>query len=115
MMPSSNPSSELEKGFNAVEIDPTWDEEDKELKLLQAKQKALGTVAFIGQLYMKDLLPDEICRVCLLNVVSVSPTDLQIESTYQFLQIIGTKYGQDWKGTNSLLVQTLLFFFSLNS
>lgn len=45
--------SEFENGFNAVEIDPSWDEEDKELKLLQAKQKALGTVAFIGQLYMK--------------------------------------------------------------
>ena len=42
--------SEFENGFNAVEMDPSWSDEDKEMKLLHAKQKALGTVAFIGSI-----------------------------------------------------------------
>jgi DNA-binding PadR family transcriptional regulator len=72
------------------------------VKLLEAKQRALGTVAFIGQLYMKDLLPDKICRVCLINLVSVSPNDLQIESAYELLQIIGKKYDATEKGKSHL-------------
>merc|ERR1719499_1958314 len=89
--------TEFENGFKPVEIDPSLPQEEQEFKQLQAKQRALGTVAFIGQLYMKDLLPDKICRVCLINLVS-GPSDLQIESAYQLLLIIGKKYDGTERG-----------------
>lgn len=82
---------EFENGFKPVEIDPSLPQEEQEFKQLVAKQRALGTVAFIGQLYMKDLLPDKILKMCIINLVS-GPSDLQIESAYQLLLIIGKKY-----------------------
>merc|ERR1719361_2987335 len=64
--------------------------------------RALGTVQFIGQLYMKDLLPNKICRVCLINLVATNPTDLHVEAAYQLLLTIGKKYDSSDRGRTHL-------------
>lgn len=92
---------EFENVFKPVELSGV-SEEDRETKISQAKQRALGTVQFIGQLYMKDLLPDTICRVCLINLVSANPSDLQIENAYHLLLTIGKKYDSRDRGKHHL-------------
>lgn len=77
---------EFEKGFRAINL------KNEKIIFLNAKKVALGTVQFIGQLYNKGLLPDKICKVCLINLVQNNPDDLQIECAYRFLLTIGKKY-----------------------
>lgn len=94
--------NEFENVFKPQNFDDIEDSEERDLKILQAKLRALGTVQFIGQLYMKDLLPNKICRVCLINLVATNPTDLHVEAAYQLLLTIGKKYDSSDRGKTHL-------------
>eukprot|EP00494_Astrolonche_serrata_P002069 UN02075 len=62
----------------------------------------MGTVQFIGQLYNKDLLTNQICKFCLTSMVTNHPRDLEIECCYRMLLTIGEKYDATPQGKKHL-------------
>jgi len=83
---------QFENAYAPVSLDDITDPFEKEEKEAKARNSALGTVMFIGELYNKSLIPNKICTLCLKELImGEDPSDLQIESAYKLLLTTGKK------------------------
>lgn len=94
--------AEFYKVKRPVDVGNSTDPKEIKAKEATAKISALGTVEFIGELYKGELIPDGICKLCLVELTSGNPTDTQIECAYRMLLTIGKKYDSTESGKKHL-------------
>jgi len=78
------------------------DEENRNNAVIQAKLSATNSVEFIGHLYVKELLSNQIIHFVMEQLVTSNATDLQIECAYRLLLTMGKKYDTTDSGRRHL-------------
>jgi len=90
--------NEFEKGKRAVIITDDMDDADRANADIKAKKILMGTMKYIGELYLSDLLPSKIVRVCLKRLVlptASKPSEDDIEGACTLLATVGKMLDAD--------------------
>eukprot|EP00484_Ammonia_sp_Unknown_P010283 CAMPEP_0197072268 /NCGR_PEP_ID=MMETSP1384-20130603/210010_1 /TAXON_ID=29189 /ORGANISM="Ammonia sp." /LENGTH=970 /DNA_ID=CAMNT_0042511085 /DNA_START=86 /DNA_END=2995 /DNA_ORIENTATION=- len=88
--------TEFQKGKRKAVFTDEMDETDRENELIKQKKILMGTMKFIGQLYLKELLPSQIMTVCLRHLVGQQkPSEDDIEGACTLLETVGPTLDTD--------------------
>eukprot|EP00486_Rosalina_sp_Unknown_P008279 CAMPEP_0201594150 /NCGR_PEP_ID=MMETSP0190_2-20130828/191549_1 /ASSEMBLY_ACC=CAM_ASM_000263 /TAXON_ID=37353 /ORGANISM="Rosalina sp." /LENGTH=926 /DNA_ID=CAMNT_0048053643 /DNA_START=115 /DNA_END=2893 /DNA_ORIENTATION=+ len=90
--------TEFQKGKREAIITDDMDETDKENEMIKQKKILLGTMKFIGQLYLKELIPSKIMTVCLKHLIGQmqsKPSEDDVEGACTLLQTVGSTLDKD--------------------
>jgi len=83
---------EFQKGKRPPTITPEMDAQDIENETIKVKKILLGTMKFIGQLYLSDLLPPRVMTLCLKHLVlptGSKPTNDDVEGACTLMVTVG--------------------------
>jgi len=90
--------NEFEKGKRPVVITEDMDATDRDNAKIKVKKILMGTMKYIGELYLSHLLPSKIVRVCLKRLVAptaAKPTEDDIEGACTLLATVGKMLDED--------------------
>lgn len=100
--------TEFQKGKREAVITDEMDETDKENEVIKQKNILLGTMKFIGQLYLKQLIPSKIMTVCLKYLIGQfqsKPSEDDVEGACTLLQTVGSTLDNDSNVTKNELTK----------
>eukprot|EP01084_Bolivina_argentea_P064889 118288_1 len=89
---------EFQKGKRKTVFTSDMDKTDRDNEEIKQKKILLGTMKFIGQLYLKQLIPSKIMIVCLEHLVggmSGKPTEDDIEGACTLIETVGKTLDED--------------------
>ncbi len=82
--------AEFERGKREAKVVSGMDKTDIENEKIKQKRILMGTMKFIGHLYLVELLPFQIMTVCLKHLIlTVKPTQDDVEAACTLLNTVG--------------------------
>lgn len=89
---------QFQKGKRPPQFTDDMDAQDRENEKIKVKKILLGTMKFIGQLYLSHLLPHKVMTLCLKHLIAPpngKPTDDDVESACTLLSTVGPAMDED--------------------
>jgi len=86
--------AEFQKGKRPPQFTSDMDAQDRENEKIKVKKILLGTMKFIGELYLSELLPPRVMTLCLKHLVSPpggKPSEDDIEGACTLLNTVGPR------------------------
>jgi len=90
--------AEFQKGKRPPQFTAEMDAQDRENEKIKVKKILLGTMKFIGQLYLSQLLPSKVMTLCLGHLISPQggkPTEDDVEGACTLLTTVGPTLDND--------------------